>query len=210
MRTILIWFQSGGPFMVPLLLVALAGLTVLVERTNYIVLRSKINARPFIERVLSLVRAGKIDDALKLCAEHQSALPDLGLIMLRSRTRQETDLKQIAHASSLTVIPGLMRRLPWLSTLATIAVLLGVLGATVNLHEALTRAAATNTQGALLSGVTYALRPFGAGLLIAIPLVLGHAYLLSEAKGIAAQIEEFSARLMNALVDRPDVRLGHR
>ena len=198
--------------MVPLLVVGAAGLAVLVERMAYIVLRSKINARPFIERVLSLVRAGKMDEALKLCTEHQSALPDLGLIMLRSRSRNEADLTQIAHAASLTVIPALMRRLSWLPALATTGMLLGGLGGVANLHEGLTRAAAANptVQNALLTGIAYTLRPLGAGLFIAIPLVLGHTYLRNEAQSIAGQLEEFAARLANVLLDRPDVRLGHR
>jgi hypothetical protein len=41
-------------------------------------------------------------------------------------------------------------------------------------------------------------------------LVLGRGYLLSQAEAIAEHIHEFSARLINALIDQPDVRLGHR
>ena len=33
---------------------------------------------------------------------------------------------------------------------------------------------------------------------------------LSQAESITEQIQEFSVRLINALIDRPDVRLGHR
>jgi biopolymer transport protein ExbB/TolQ len=81
-----------------------------------------------------------------------------------------------------------------------------------NLHEALTRAAnpASNVSGAVLAGIAYALRPFGAGVLTAIPLVAGYAYLVNESQHLIGQLEEFSARLINALIDRPDVRLGHR
>jgi biopolymer transport protein ExbB/TolQ len=212
MRTILDWYQSGGPFMVPLLVVSFAGILLLVERVFRIVLRSRINARPFIERVISLVRSGKLDEALKLCADHQSALPDLGLVILRSRSRDEADLLHVAETSTLTVAPALTRRLAWLPTLALLAVLVGVLGAVANLHGALTQAA--NAQGdvsaAILQGIAYALRPLGAGVFIAIPLVAGYAYLMYESQIIIAQLEEFAARLVNALIDRPDVRLGHR
>jgi biopolymer transport protein ExbB/TolQ len=216
MRTILIWYQSGGPFMVPLLVVAAAGLTVLLERFRFIVLRSRINARPFIERVISLVRAGKLDEALKLCAEHQSTLPDLGLVILRSRIRDEGALLNVAEASSLSVVPAITRRLSWLPTLAVVAVLLGVLGAVANLHEMLTRVAAgvaaVAPNGVVFSAAAfaYALRPLGAGVLTAIPLALGYTYLSNEAENIVDLLREFSARLVNALIDRPDVRLGHR
>lgn len=212
MRTILNWYQSGGPLMPPLLLVGLAGLAMLVERIVYIVLRSRINARPFMERVLSLVRAGKADEALQLCADHRSALPDLGLVLLRSRSRDEGDLSHVAEAASLSVVPGLTRRLAWLPTIAKVALLLGALGAVVNLHSTLvqTSAATVNISSVFLAGLAFALRPLGAGLLIAIPLVAGHTFLVNEAQHLVGQLEEFSARLVNALIDRPDVRLGHR
>jgi hypothetical protein len=47
-------------------------------------------------------------------------------------------------------------------------------------------------------------------VLTAIPLLLGHAFAVSESRKLSAQLDEFSVRLVNALVDRPDVRLGHR
>jgi biopolymer transport protein ExbB/TolQ len=212
MGTILTWYQSGGPFIVPLLVLDVVGLIVLIERFKTIVLRSKINARPFIERVISLVRADKLDEALTLCAEHQSALPDLGLILLRSGSRDERDLLNVAEASSLTAIPDLTRRLAWLPTFAIVGVLLGLLGAIANLHDALMQSAhaTTETRAGLLTGIAYALRPLGAGVLSALPFVVGHAYLVNESQAIVSQLEEFSARLVNALTDRPDVRLGHR
>lgn len=213
MRTILNWYQSGGPFMVPLLVVGLAGVLLLVERIVYIVLRSKINARPFMERVIHLVRTGKLEDALKLCAEHQSALPDLGLVILRSRSRDKADLLQVAKTSTLTVMPVLTRRVAWLRTIAILMILMGVLGAVANLHDALAEAAsgAADARGAaVLMAIAYALRPLGAGVLTAIPLIAGHAYLTSETQALVAQLEEFSARLVSALIDGPDVRLGHR
>lgn len=212
MRTILTWYQTGGAFMLPVLVVGVAGLLILADRFSHIVLRTKINSRPFIERVISLVRAGKVDEALKLCADHQSALPDLGLVILRSRSDEERDLLKVAEAATLTVVPGLTRRLAWLPVFAKLAILLGVLGGVANLHDALTQLAqnTAETRGALLTAIAYALRPFGAGVLTAIPLVAGHAFLLHESQNIVGQLEEFSARLVNALIDRPDVRLGHR
>lgn len=205
MRTILEWYQSGGPFILPLLLVGFAGLLLLAERIVYLVVQSKIHARPFMEKVISLVRAEKLDEALKLCAEHQSALPDLGLVILRSRSRDEVDLRHVAKTATLMVVPGLTSRVAWLPTLAIIAVLLGIVGAVANLHEALMR-----STDPLPVGIAYALRPFGVGVLTAIPMVAGYAYLIHESQKLVAQLEEFSARLVNALSDRPDVRLGHR
>src|SRR5687767_12605340 len=163
MRTILNWYQDGGSFILPLLFEGVARLLLLAERTMFMVAQSKIHVRPFIEKVISLVHADKLDEALKLCAEHQSALPDLGLVLLRSKSRDESDLIHVAETATLTVVPSLSRRLAWLPALAVIAVLLGVVGGVANMHEALVRSA-----DPLRIGVAYALRPFGVGVLTAI------------------------------------------
>ena len=204
MRTFLVWVESGGPLVVPVVIVGIATIALLIEQTISIVVRSKIHARPFIEAVISLVRADRLDEALQLCADHQAALPDLGLVILRAGSRDEEDLASIARIARLTIIPSLTRRLSWLPTLAILALLLGFLGAVANLHDALMK----STPAAL--AVAFALRPIGVALIAAVPAVVGHALLVSEARKLAAQLEEFSARLLNALVDRPDVRLGHR
>jgi biopolymer transport protein ExbB len=208
METLVYWYQRGGPFMVPLAVVSLAGLLVLADRFVQIVLRARTNARPFIERVISLVRADKVDEALTLCAEHHSALPDLGLVILRSRVEDEHDLQNVASAATLTVVPQLTRRLEWLPVLAKLAMLVGLLGGIANLHEMLISSAGSEPR--LTSAIAYALRPLGAGILAAIPIIAGHAYLEHEARKMIGQMEELSARLVNALLDRPDVRLGHR
>jgi biopolymer transport protein ExbB/TolQ len=117
----------------------------------------------------------------------------------------------VAEAAILTVVPSLSRRIAWLPMLANIATLLGILGAIANLHNAF--ADSVNVIAptrALLEGVAYALRPLGVGVLTAIPLVAGHALLVHDAERLTDELEEFSTRLVNALIQRPDVRLGHR
>ncbi|HEU6453256.1 MAG TPA: hypothetical protein VFT57_17695, partial [Gemmatimonadaceae bacterium] len=69
MTTLLEYYRSGGPVMHFILAVAVAGLAVFIERFYTIVIRSKINGRTFIERVIQLVRAGRIDEAIKLCSQ---------------------------------------------------------------------------------------------------------------------------------------------
>jgi len=79
--------------------VGVAGLAVLAERVYVIVVRSKNNGRTFIERIIQLVRAGKVDEAIKQCAASTASLSDMGLIMLRSRSKDEINLQQLAGAA---------------------------------------------------------------------------------------------------------------
>jgi len=211
MSTALDWYREGGPIMLLIVLVGLAGIAILLERFYVIVVRSRTNGRLFIERVIQLVRGGKIDDAIKMCVGSHAALSDIGLVILRSRSREEPELQQVATAASLAVTPKLSRRLQYLSVLAVVALLLGALGALWDLRASLYAAAPDGAHpGHLSPGLAAALNPAMLGIAVATVLALGRGYLVSQAESIAGQVAEFSVRLIIALTDLPDVRLGHR
>lgn len=205
------WYREGGPVMVLILLVGIAGLAVALERLYVIVVRSKNNGRAFMERIIPLVRGGKIDDAIKVCAASSAVLPDMGLLILRSRSRDEAELRNVADAAALHVLPKLTRRTHYLPTLAIVAVLLGALGTVRGLHDAFLNAPAAGDRNVQLwIALANSLTPMVFGLAVAVVLTLARGYLVSQAEAITEDVEEFSARLINALSDRPDVRLGHR
>jgi biopolymer transport protein ExbB len=211
MQALLERFRNGGPVMWPILFVALTGLAVFLERFYVIIVRSRINGPAFIERVMQLVRAQKADDAMRLCAQSHAPLPDIGLLILRSKSREEGDLQNVADAASLSVIPRLTRRLQYLPVLANVATLIGLFGTIFGLQAAfasVSAATAAQRSDRLAAGIAIALNATGFGLATAIPLTLVHSYLASQAEEIIEQVDEFSVRLINALVERPDVRIG--
>ena len=213
MGGIIEWYRNGGWIMHFILATAIIGLAIFLERFYVIVIKSKINGRAFIERIIQLVRSGKTEDAIKLCAQSKAALPDMGLLILRSRSRDEADLQNVADAAALSVIPRLTRRLQYLPMLANVATLVGLFGTIYGLREAFASvalASAAERSSKLAAGIAIALNATGFGLLVAIRLTVAHSYLASQAETIVEQVDEFSVRLINALIDRPDVRLGHR
>jgi biopolymer transport protein ExbB len=212
MGTTLEWFREGGLTMWLVLAVGLAGFVILIERFYVVVLRSKNHGRVFIERIIQLVHAGEIDDAIKQCTSSNAALSDIGLLILRSRSRDESDLQRVANAAALALVPKLTHRLQYLVTLSIVALLIGVLGTLIDFRSALAGegVAASQAGERLNQGLANALPPTILALGVSAFLVLGRGYLLSQAESIAEHIHEFSARLINALIDQPDVRLGHR
>jgi biopolymer transport protein ExbB/TolQ len=162
------WYRNGGPVMHVISIVALIGLITLAERLFTIVIRSKTNGRRFIERVIQLVRAGRVDEAIKECAGSRAAVPDMGLLILRSRSRDEVDLQNVADAASLSVLPILTRRLGYLSAIAVAEGLLGVVGAIVNLQRIFRgrRSAAISIASAIAGSLT----PIAYALVVAVVL----------------------------------------
>ena len=206
MSTILPWFTDGGPFVVAVILVGVIGLILLIERTWYLSSRSRVHATPFTEQVVSLARAGDTDAALRICADHRAALADLGLIMLRTDSGDRGVLRDVATAACISILPPQRRSVRSLTTFTLLVLMLGGIGAIANLH------AVPDTGGAdgFVAALTFALRPIGAALLVALPLVAGTAYVAAESARLAGQLEDFASRLVSACTDGPDVRLGHR
>lgn len=208
MRMSATWYSESGPIMLLLAVVGLLGLILLVERFYVIVLRSKHSGRQSIERTIQLVRSGKLEDAIKLCAGASAVIPDIGLLILRSRAQDERELQTVAAAAALFVLPKLSRRLSYLRTLSVVAIMLGAIGLLGGIHDVLMADAMTSP--AAWRPLANALDPLALGLAIAAVLTLGHGYLTSQAEFITDDVREFSARLVNAVTNRPDVRLGHR
>jgi biopolymer transport protein ExbB/TolQ len=210
LKGLLEWFRNGGPIMYVILVVALSGLSIFIERLWVIGVSSRINGPAFIDRIMQLVRAGRTDDAVRLCAASRAALPQIGLLILRNKSRDEGDLQTVSDAAALAIIPRITRRLQYLPMLANVATLIGLFGTIYGLKAAFASVAdveAAQRAEKLAAGIAIALNATGFGLATAIPLVVGHSYLAAQAEQILEEMDEFSVRLINALVDRPDVRL---
>ena len=201
------WFRGAGPAVQMIWIVAAVGLLLIIERGYVALSRSGFNGRPFIERVIQLVRAGKTDEAIKHCATSRTVLADIALLILRTRTTDENDLREVASAAELSLVPRLRRRLPYFTMLAVIAGLLGCIGLAHGLRV-LYEAGATLPSGP--HPVAMGMRAIEAGFGVAAALLLAQGFFTAQAEQVIEQVEELTARLVNALIDRPDVRLGHR
>jgi hypothetical protein len=201
------WIRGAGPVATLIWVVAGLGGLLILERAYVALSRSGFNGRPFIERIIQLVRAGKIDEAIKHSSTSRTVLADIALLILRTRSKEEADLQNVATAAELSLVPRLRRRLPYFTILAVIAVLLGFIGladaARVNLEAGGTL---TADPSRLASGA----RAIEVGFGVAAALLLAQGFFTAQAEQVVEQVEELTARLVNALIDRPDVRLGHR
>ena len=202
MNAIIEFYRSGGPVMHAILAVGVLGVSVFLERMYVIISNSRGSERTFIDKVVSLARSGKTEEAKKLCAEHKTALTYIGELVLNSPSRSESDLQNSADAASVAALPTLTRRLHYLPMLANVATLIGLLGTIFGLRESFAAVAlvsAAERSAALASGIAIALNATGFGLIVAIPLSLAHGWLTSRAELLIERADEFSVKLINAL-----------
>lgn len=201
------WISGAGPIVMLIWIIAGLGALLIAERAYVALSRSGFNGRPFIERIIQLVRGGKIDEAIRLCADSRTVLADIALLILRTRTKDEAELKNVADAAELSLVPRLRRRLPYFTMLAVISVLLGCIGL-ADAYRIVYEAGSVMPPGEhpLAAGM----RAIEVGFGVAAALLLAQGVFTAQAEQVVEQVEELTARLVNALIDRPDVRLGHR
>jgi biopolymer transport protein ExbB/TolQ len=203
------WFSGAGPIVTLIWVVAGLGVLLTLDRVYVVLARSGFNGRPFIERIIQLVRSGKTDEAIKVCTATRTILSDIALLVLRTRTRDETDLQNIAEAASLSLVPRLNRRIHFFRVLAITSAALGTIGLLDGLRVAFERRGAAGADS-MSVGIADALRAPEVGIAVAAVLILAQGFFSGQAEQVVEQVDELSARLVNALIDRPDVRLGHR
>ena len=100
------------------------------------------------------------------------------------------------------MLPPLSRRLPALVLLANIATLLGLLGTIFGLIEAFSAvgAADPSQRSAFLArGISQALNTTAFGLILAVPGLLVHGFLVGRVERIVEQVDGVAVRLVRAL-----------
>ena len=203
------FFQSGGVFMYPILLILAVGLAIAVERYIYLtVVRSR--NRGVWRRVLPLLESGRYDSARDLVMRSDAAVSRiLGYGLNRAEHRGSGEEIQMAMEEGLLeVVPRLEKRTHYLATLANIATLLGLLGTIIGLTEAFSTVAAADPAdraNLLSASISIAMNTTAFGLIVAIPALFGYNFLASRIKKISADmdifLDQFLLRIENTYGD---------
>ncbi len=105
---------------------------------------------------------------------------------------------QTASSEALTVMES---RMTWLATIAAIAPFIGLLGTVMGIIDAFHGLGASGaaTLRAVAPGISEALITTAAGLVVAIPAVVGYNQLTARLREFAARMDDFGRELLNAI-----------
>ena len=204
--SIVSFFQSGGVFMYPIVIVLAAGLAISIER--YIFLsKTSLSNRMVWRKITPFIKAGKFQDAVAVTSKSKSAIGTIltyGLYRIKSAARRD-DVEKAMEESLMEVMPRLEKRTHYLATFANIATLLGLLGTIIGLIRAFTAVAAANPAekaDMLSASISVAMNTTAFGLMVAIPLLLVHTVLQSKTTEIVDSLEMVSVKFLNAVDER--------
>ncbi len=204
-ETIVQFFQTGGTFMYPILIVFAFGAAICVERYLKLAGIGKVNKEVW-DTVHPLLDDGDFDAARESIADNESTVAGL-LNMGLSRqgsVRRRDDIEIAMEESMMEIIPTLEKRTPYIALFANICTLLGLLGTIMGLIEAFT--AVANADPAekadmLSASISVAMNTTAFGLMAAIPLLITHAMISSKTGEIVDSLEMASVKTLNIISD---------
>ena len=201
--SIIAFFQKGGAFMYPILLVFSIGLAISIERWIQLVRIRRGNYKMW-NQLYPILRKGEFEKARQMANKDKSVIAQmLGMGLARQgAVRRRDDIEIAMEESMMEIIPQLEKRTPYVALLSNIATLLGLLGTIMGLIAAFTAVANANPaeKADLLSAsISVAMNTTAFGLMSAIPLLLFHAKLTSTTGEIVDNLEMASIKALNTI-----------
>ncbi len=206
-NTVVGFFQSGGLFMYPIMVVLALGLAIAIERYVYLSLARSRNQRLW-NKLMPLLKEGKYRQVAADIASSRTAISHIFSYGLsRARTSRRRDDVEIAMEEGLMeTVPNLEKRTPYLATFANIATLLGLLGTIIGLIQAFTAVSSSDPAekaNMLSASISVAMNTTAFGLMVAIPLLLIYAVLQTKTTQLVDSLEMASVKFLNILTERP-------
>lgn len=201
--TVVSFIRDGGAFMYPILLVGAIGVAIGIER--YVkLMRVRIANKKMWDKLQPVLTAGDFSAARELTDKDKSTVSQLLSLGLERQgaVRRREDIEIAMEEGMMEIIPQLEKRTSYIALFANIATLLGLLGTIVGLIAAFNAVANANPaeKADLLSAsISVAMNTTAFGLIVAIPLLILHAYLVSRTGEIVDSLEMASVKLLNVI-----------
>jgi len=202
--------KAGGYLVVLLIMLSLLGLTFIIER--YITLKraeGRGNVHQFVRRFREEVEAGRLQEAIGHCERQGGSLANVlraGLTSfqdamsfdLSTYERQDFTRRAIDEANALEA-PILERNLIALSTIASIATMVGLLGTTLGMIRSFAAMATTGAPDAiqLALGISEALVNTAGGLFVAIATIVAYNFFVNKVDSLNHTIDEAAHEMLD-------------
>ncbi len=194
------YVSTGGLFMYPILIGALWALTLLVERVIYFLQTASLLTRQR-KRFFTLLGAEGPENARKYLDGQKGVLKNALAAGMAARTQPSDRIEEKMETVLLRDLPSCGKYLNLLATLGTMMPMLGLLGTVTGMIATFKVIAlhGTGDAQAMADGISEALITTQAGLVAALPIVLGHTLLSNRLKKITDTVRESCALLLDYL-----------
>jgi biopolymer transport protein ExbB/TolQ len=197
-------FEAGGIFIYPIHLVGILIVAITIERFYFLYLRSSMNVKNFLNQLSPTLARGDLQSAIQFCDSIQAPGARLtkSLLVRALANGKREDIEAMIEASLARESHPVERRTSYLSMLANIATLLGLLGTISGLILSFAAAAKSDptTKAELLAmGISEAMNCTAYGLIVAITGLLTFAFLQGKTQSLLDELKEVAYEVKTLL-----------
>jgi biopolymer transport protein ExbB/TolQ len=200
-------FEAGGHFMWPILILGIIAVLIAVERVYRLYIQTSINKAQILSEVRNAIYSGRLM-VVGSSVTHQIIQAGFQAF---ERSHKDSEVQLAIDAAATKHFPQIEKNTSYLTMIANVCTLLGLLGTISGLITSF--AAAANADPArkaelLASGISEAMNCTGFGLLVAISCLGIYAFIQGRTQRIIDDVNEVVLEAMNFVVSHKDKLKG--
>jgi biopolymer transport protein ExbB len=197
-------FKDGGDIMWFLLICAVMGIALSIERAYTLTFRLRLNVKRFGQELMDTISKNGVKAGIELCNKTQSPAARVLAAALEKVDLGKSVVEDSIVRTGASELAFLDRGMALISGLTTVAPFFGFLGTVTGMIGAFKAVAAVGEVEATVvaSGIAEALITTKWGLIIAAPLSIFYILFSSRVSGYLRDMETASGELIDFLIAR--------
>jgi len=197
------WMASWNLVLVVLFLCSVVGAAVFLERLLYF-RKMEVDTAQFLILLRSAIEEGNIVEAIGHCEATRGAVSNIVKSGLIKHDQGQERIEQAMELRGLVEVSKMEKNARILSIIAHIAPLIGLLGTVLGFIKAFGEMRLSRlveiSSSQIGAAMEYALVTTAAGLVIAIPAVLGYNYLVNRVEGSIVDMQATASEVVDLLI----------
>jgi biopolymer transport protein ExbB len=206
------FIQDGGPIVILLLALSIMVITFIIERTLSLKrAEGKGPLQKFLRDLVEVVKQNKFEEAIAMAERQQGACANVlraglerSLVVKRkglSAEKQMTEVKRMIEEATALETPLLEKNLLAISTIASIATMVGLFGTTLGMIRAFQALASTGAPDAvqLSLGISEALVNTAGGLFAAITAIVAYNVFVNKVDNMTFMLDEAAFEIVEVI-----------
>jgi biopolymer transport protein ExbB len=200
--TVLEILSKGGWIVILIYILSIVALYIFIERL--LVLRKlRINTNTFVLQIRNLLLRNQLEEAILLCKKTAGPIAKMTRAGIENAARPRMEIKDAIESAGRTEIFVLEKNLGTLSTVASVAPMLGFLGTVTGMIRAFMdiQSRGGNVDASVLAGgIWEALVTTAVGLAVGILSIMFYNHIQGKVEKIVSEMQNVSTELLDAIL----------
>ena len=176
---------------------------IFIERCLFLH-RAEMDTNKFVIGLRRFIKDGNIIEAIRVCEDCEGTISKIVKSGLLRHDRAKDQIEGAMEVAGLTEISRLEKNAKILSIIAHITPLIGLLGTVLGFIQAFSEMRQTGLMDVSTTRIgeamEYALMTTAAGLVVAIPTVVGYNYVVSRIESLVLEMQTTSSEIVDLLL----------